>query len=119
MLEVIFGFIFGVLSSWLFWRYLLFLKPNFGTPKFIEEITNENGNKEYIYRVRNLGKRQIVDISVRVTICEYTGENSEYPLRLVHRLKVDLDEADVLYPVEKSSCSDHWKPASYRGFHIQ
>ena len=43
--------------------------------------------------------------------------NSEYPLKLVNRLKVDLDKADILN-VRNESLSP-WSLPSYRGFHIQ
>ena len=117
MLEIILGFIFGVFASWVFWRYLLFLKPKLEVPTSIKEIINKDGNKEYIYRTKNLGKRQVVDISIKATICELTNIDPDHPLSLVHKLKIDLDNADVL--CYKNKRNDPWGLPNYRGFHIQ
>ena len=116
-MEVLLGFILGTLSTWLFWRYMLLLKPNISIPEYVIEEVNLKEEKEFIYRTRNLGKRQVIDISVKATICEHTGTGEEYPHRLVHKLKLDLDSANVLYPKEKTT--KPWGLPNYRGFHIQ
>lgn len=116
-MEIILGFIFGIVSSWIFWRYLLLLKPKLEIPEVIEIAKNKNNQIEYIYKTKNLGRRQIIDVSMRATICERINDDPEHSLRLVHKLKIELDKADVLSP--KSKSLDPWGLPNYRSFHIQ
>jgi hypothetical protein len=59
------GFIFGVIACWLFWRYLLFLKPNVEVAPFISFIKNEKtGRRRFQFKILNRGKQQVTGITL-------------------------------------------------------
>jgi hypothetical protein len=67
----ILGFIVGLIATWLFWKYMLVLKPDvsISTQVASELSTKNSGRKTYRFKIRNNGKRQVINVSLVVTIC--------------------------------------------------
>ena len=116
-MEIFIGFFLGLLASWLFWKYLLILKPNLMLEDLVVETVTANGEQCLELGCENVGKRQIIDISIRATVCELHAPGTTNPLRLVTRLKMEMDKADVLNSVHKNKEND-WSLPSYRKFHV-
>ena len=116
-MEIFLGFFVGLLASWLFWKYLLILKPNLMVEDLVVETATANGGQCLEIGCENVGKRQIIDISIRATVCELHAPGTKNPLRLVTRLKMEIDRADVLNPARKDKEND-WSLPSYRKFHV-
>lgn len=64
------GFSVGFVTNAVFWKYMLFLRPNVSlSPQVAKEIDQKNGQTLYRFKIRNNGKRQAVNISLIVTLC--------------------------------------------------
>lgn len=65
------GFLVGMLATWIFWKYMLILKPKVSiSPQVSKDISADNPEqKVYRFKIRNEGKRQVVNISLVVTVC--------------------------------------------------
>ena len=67
------SFILGMLSSWVFWRFLLTTKPNIAISPIIAYSIAAN---TLTIKVINIGKRQAVDINAFVFLGERSNEKS-------------------------------------------
>lgn len=69
MWQIIVGFAVGLITSWVFWQFLLFLKPKF---KICPEIAKINDTRslpnEYRIKVVNLSNRPVINLYARCTI---------------------------------------------------
>jgi len=78
-METLIGFIGGVLTSWIFWKYLLFLKPKVGiSPLVAKGISNdENKHDQTVYRIKviNFGNRQVINLHGRISLTKITEIN--------------------------------------------
>ncbi len=64
------GFLVGFVTNAVFWKYMLFLRPNVSlSPQVAKGINSENGHTLYRFKIRNNGKRQAVNVSLIVTLC--------------------------------------------------
>lgn len=66
------GFGFGVLSCWVFWRIQLLHRPRIS---ICSQVARQNrcdtsASKTYRFKIRNDGKRQVIDIRLVVTVCQ-------------------------------------------------
>lgn len=71
------GFALGVFGSWIFWKYLLWVKPSVELSKNVSVSTDSNtGEKTYRVKIINVGRNQVIDISLKawvVTLMELHG----------------------------------------------
>lgn len=90
------SFAIGVLACWAFWAVLLRVKPNLkvGTAAAFNHATGRLG-----FKIGNFGKKQIVEVRVRVAVLHRSPEGKVITLESGH-LKTDsisaLDPADNL-----------------------
>ncbi|CAK8713757.1 MAG: hypothetical protein CDV28_1642 [Candidatus Electronema aureum] len=64
------GFIVGIITTWCFWKYMLFLRPNVSiSPHVAKELDAEHGQAFYRFKIRNNGKRQVINVSLIITLC--------------------------------------------------
>ncbi|MCW5206900.1 hypothetical protein VU08_08265 [Desulfobulbus sp. F5] len=64
------GFFVGFVTNAVFWKYMLFLRPNVSlSPQVAKEVDQKNGQILYRFKIRNNGKRQAVNVSLIVTLC--------------------------------------------------
>lgn len=68
------GLILALVTSWLFWRYLLSIKPKVKISnhiaKGISHHLQEEGQHVYRIKVVNFGKRQVINLTATCTVTE-------------------------------------------------
>ncbi len=65
------GFLLGIFASWLFWRYLLWKKPNVEIASKVSLTKDDNSGKNiYIFKIANKGDNQLIDLTFEATICD-------------------------------------------------
>jgi len=67
--NIFLGVVGGVLASWLFWRYLLGIKPRIEVSPWISCIkVSATGQNRYRIKIVNRGKNQVIGISVNAWV---------------------------------------------------
>ena len=65
------GCLFGILAAWLFWKYLLFLKPKVEiSPFIVAENGSVIGENVYKFKILNNGNRQVINVVLNAWLCE-------------------------------------------------
>jgi hypothetical protein len=106
------GFLLGVVGSWLFWRYMLFLKPKVKISKYILRGPNRRNpdSNRPIFRIKvvNTGRRQIVGLEARATIGEITGNTEGIDRRRVTKKILPLNSHEVPALGPKRNVGNSW-----------
>ena len=105
IIGAVIGFVVGFITNGVFWKYMLFLRPNVSlSPQVAKKLNPENCQTLYCFKIRNNGKRQTVNISLTVTLCR---------LRDVPNGRISSNIGDILPRKEISALSKYltsWTP---------
>lgn len=102
------GFALGIATSWLFWRYMLLLRPSVRVSPIVAKghSRKEPHKVAYRFKIANYGRRQAISISLGVTICRLANVPGGQISAVVERLPFNRDTIPVLGP--KSKLGDSW-----------
>lgn len=71
VIGLVVGFALGVLGSWLFWKYLLWIRPNVSiAPKIAISRDKQTGKRVYRFKILNNGKHQVKDVTLGAWVCD-------------------------------------------------
>ena len=71
VIGLVVGFALGVLGSWLFWKYLLYIRPDVSiAPKIAVSIDEQTGKRVYRFKMHNNGRHQVKDITLGAWVCD-------------------------------------------------
>lgn len=66
-IELLLGFLTGLLCTWLSWKYMLFVKPKVAVaPVVCREVVD--GKATYFFKVANEGKHQAIDLKFKASV---------------------------------------------------
>jgi hypothetical protein len=108
ILELLIGFILGIIGSYLFWRYMLFLKPQIEiSPKILKGISHKFGNKT-VYRIKliNIGPRSIIELKIRLTFCQLAPLGNGQEILVLQEKIFEKEVPRILGP--KKNFGQHW-----------
>jgi hypothetical protein len=108
------SFTLGALTSWLFWRYLLFLKPKVQISPMILKGQSRKEPSKTVYRIKviNLSKRQAINIAVSASICTTSGTPGIDQRRVATR-HLTLNFGDLPALGSKTRLGDIWGVAPF------
>lgn len=66
------GFVLGVLGSWIFWRFLLFMKPDVRISDVVLKGHDRLDKGQTLYRIKvfNFGSRQVIELQASARLVE-------------------------------------------------
>jgi hypothetical protein len=109
-MEVFLGFIGGLITSWIFWKYLHFLKPNVRVSQVISKSPSydEERRGQTIYRIKvvNLGTRQVINLSAQATLTKIVNV-ADGQRRMIRKIELKSDSQAALGP--RIAIKDMWR----------
>lgn len=97
------GFVFGIIACWLFWKYLLFLKPNIEIAPLISFTKNEKtGRKIFRFKIVNRGVRQVTGITLNAWLCDLMGIPGGKVSRGLYRFPIKNSDTLTLNPEKQA-----------------
>lgn len=70
MYELFAGCVLGLLATWVFWKYMLRIKPKVEiSPHIAVSPVTATGKKRYRFKFINQGSNQVIDISCNAWVC--------------------------------------------------
>lgn len=88
------GFIIGIFSSWVFWYYLVHVKPKIEISHSI--VYNPNSKTLHV-KIRNARRRQVTDVQASLAVIE---EEPNGRLQTLHIAKLNRDTLFALAPIQ-------------------
>ena len=65
------GFALGIIGSWLFWKYLLWIRPDvLIASKIAVSMDEKTGKRVYRFKILNNGRHQVKDITLGAWVCD-------------------------------------------------
>ena len=94
------SFVLGVAVSWLFWRYLLYLKPSLHISEQVARSPSRKypGKEILKFKIYNCTNRQAINLFVGCTISELANVPDGTRSRVIERLNVVIASFDCLGP---------------------
>lgn len=93
------GFIFGVIACWLFWKYLLVLKPNVAIAPVIAMTRNEQtGRRIFRFKIYNKGARQVIGITLNGWVVELLDVPGGQITKALYKFPIRNSETMALNP---------------------
>lgn len=110
MIEIVIGFLGGIFTSWIFWKYLHFLKPDVRvSPQIAKAISLDETQEKrttYLIKVINMGERQAINVSAKAHLCKladiYGGKR-----RITKKIELKGNQVFALGP--RKLLGDSWK----------
>ncbi len=104
---IVLGFILGILSSYLFWKYLLSLKPQLKISPYILKGKSLKYESDTVYRLKmfNNSNRPIVNFNIKIAIGKIRELNDGSKRSVIDKVIKNQYWA-VLGP--KKNIGDHW-----------
>jgi hypothetical protein len=93
----IIGFVIGILSSWVFWYFLLLIKPNVQISNIVNYLPEK---KAFQIKIINKGKRQVVDVQADLFIAERPMVGNSFKMISLYRFKFKRDSVTALAPIQ-------------------
>jgi hypothetical protein len=83
------GFVLGVFGSWLFWRFLLVLRPDVRISPHVLKGHDRLDSGKVVYRLKvyNFGRRQVVDLQAQARLVEKSEDR--WPVLKEVKLRFD------------------------------
>ncbi len=118
LLSILIGFVLGIAASWVFWRYLVLLRPDIRVSPFVLRGPSRTSPGKIVSRIKvvNLGSRQAIDLQATCSVCKATAALSggERWVTLKH---LPLNDDPVLALGPRSSIDDFWGISPFFIFH--
>lgn len=105
---IVIGFFLGLVSSWLFWRWQLIIKPEFKISPQVAVIPYQKDPSKLIYQIKisNQSKRSIINMTASLGIHEVAHDGLGPGRRTVY--KVDINPKSPTYVGPKTRLYNPW-----------
>ena len=113
------SFVLGITVSWLFWRYLLCLKPSLCVCEEVVRAQSRKfpGTEILKFKVHNCTNRQAIDLFAGCTVTELVNVPGGTRSRVLERLNIVTPSFDALGP--KDNLGDHFGLSPIKVFTAQ
>lgn len=99
VLPTIAGLIIGVATSWMFWRYLLWVKPKVVlSPKVSVTFDRTKGKKVYRFKIVNTGRHQAINITLRAWVADLMKVPGGEVSRAIYEMPINNSQTATLNP---------------------
>src|SRR3569623_1715989 len=102
------GFMLGLATSWVFWRFMLLLRPDVRVAAMIAKGHSRKEPDRIVYRLKiaNYGRRQAINISIGAAICRLADLPGGKICTVMKRLPFKQSAIPAIGP--KTKLGDSW-----------